>query len=62
MTPFDLYPEQTYRRKPPFRERVRIRRIWTQSDVTLLRVHPVKGGKPLICDAEWFQANFEVAE
>jgi hypothetical protein len=56
---FDLYPQIKYKRVPPHKEVVEIRRIWTRDGRVLLRVHPVRGGKELVCGAEWFEENFE---
>ena len=48
-----------WQRKPPGRERVTIRRLWSyRSEGPAVRAHPCHGGRPLIADADWFIENY----
>ena len=46
------------------REIVEVRRVWyglrtlDRGDHWVVRVHPVRGGKPLVADAHWFTENY----
>ncbi len=52
-----------WRRRPPGREVVEIRRVFTWSDgVETVRAHPVRGGKPLVAPVSYIQENFEEAD
>jgi hypothetical protein len=56
-----------WRRKPPGREIVAVRRTWfgmatlDRPDHWVVRTHPVRGGKPLVADAQWFIDHYDPA-
>lgn len=48
-----------WHRNIPYREVVEIRRIWRHSvDGWMVRAHPIKGGKPLVAQFDWFAARY----
>jgi hypothetical protein len=59
---------QVWKRNAPYKERVRVKRIWNGQDlnedtgewipVRLVRVHPVHGGRPMVASVEVLRAEF----
>lgn len=48
-----------WKRKPPGREVVEVRRVWDyMGQGPTVRAHPVRGGRILIADLEWFCENY----
>jgi hypothetical protein len=41
-----------WRRNPPYREEVLVQRVWEADGETLVRAHPIQGGRPLVASAE----------
>lgn len=49
-----------WRRKPPGREVVEVRRRWVYTDgIDTVRAHPVRGGKVLITTVSWLLENYD---
>lgn len=40
-------------------EVVEVRRIWLSREGVTVRAHPVRGGRLLIADKDWFVENYE---
>ena len=47
-----------WKRNPPGREVVRVERVWTMGGEDLLRAHPVRGGRPLVTDADTLREGY----
>ena len=49
-----------WKRNPPGREVVEVRRIWHADldDCLKVRAHPVRGGKDLVACTGWFLAHY----
>jgi len=61
--PITVLEGSIWRRNPPGREVVQVRRVWDWPGEGLtVRVHPVRGGKPLVAAAEWFVGNYSEAD
>lgn len=52
----------TWQHNPPGREVVRVKRIWTVGDETLVRAHPIHGGKPLVASVPVFLDLYTAAD
>lgn len=49
---------QKWRAKPPGREVVRVERVWACGPETLVRAHPVRGGRPMVCSVEHLRTAY----
>lgn len=48
-----------WRRNPPGREEVLVQRVWVaDDDETLVRAHPILGGKPLVASAAYLAEHY----
>lgn len=47
-----------WRRNPPGREVVEVRRMWWYYDGPTVRAHPRTGGKPLITSVDYLRENY----
>lgn len=59
----DVPVGSTWRRNPPGREVVEVRRVWDYSAlgdpaVPTVRAHPNHGGRPLVAPVEWFTQRY----
>jgi Zn ribbon nucleic-acid-binding protein len=50
-----------WKRNPPGREIVRVERVWNFGAETLVRAHPVRGGKPLVASIPVFLEGYSTA-
>jgi hypothetical protein len=51
--------DDTIWRRVDGRERVTVRRIWFwPGQGWTVRAHPIRGGKPLVADQQWFLEHF----
>lgn len=48
-----------WKRRPPGKEIVSLERVWLHPQGWTVRVHPVRGGKPLVCSVGYLLENYD---